>query len=791
MRMPRPDPIRILLVEDDEDDYTIVCDRLSDLFASGSSLAWVRDYDEALEALSSDLFDVCLLDYRLGERSGMELLEQATRRGSTTPILFLTGTGNYEIDFAAMKMGAADYLTKDELSTTLLERAMRYAIEIRRKNEELLQSRLSSERKEAELALRESEVRYKLVMEATNDGIWDWNIKTGEVLRNSAYFAMLGYEENELGSDIEKWHGLIHPDDIDAVSRVLHEHLAGKIKTYDIEYRMVHKSGRAVWVHSRGKTVAFDEEGNPTRMVGTIADITGRKRIEQELRESEQRYRELFEAGSDAILFIEAATERILEANGTAAAMFGYSREELLTKKNWEISEEPEQTRRKTRGASLVPGRVITVPLRYLRRKDGTVFPAEITGRSFFWQERPVFIASIRDITERRSAEQERENLQAQLNQAQKLESVGRLAGGVAHDFNNMLGVILGHVEMALDQVDEAETLHMSLTEIRKAAMRSAELTRQLLAFARRQTISPQILDLNETVEGMLKMLRRLIGENIDLVWLPAKNIWPVMVDPGQIDQVLANLCVNARDAISGTGKVSIETGITFFDEEYCFRTPGVVPGEFVFLDVSDSGCGMEEEILGKIFEPFFTTKAVGEGTGLGLATVYGIVKQNSGFINVYSESGRGTTFKIYLPRAEAQTEQKPPVLPARDLRGTETVLLVEDEGPMLALGKTILERHGYTVLAAASPVQALGLVQNHDGPIDLLITDVVMPEMNGKDLRDELVRLAPELKTIFMSGYTADIIAHHGILEEGIAFLQKPFSVKTLLEKVRDVLVP
>ncbi|MGC8495306.1 MAG: PAS domain S-box protein, partial [Syntrophobacteraceae bacterium] len=384
MRIPQPDPIRILLVEDDEDDYTIVCDRLSGLFASGSSLAWVRDYDEALEALSSGLFDVCLLDYQLGERSGMELLEEATRQGSTTPILFLTGTGNYEIDFTAMKMGAADYLTKDQLSATLLERAIRYAIEIRRKNEELLLSRLSAERREAELALRESEVRYKLIMEATNDGLWDWDIKTGEVLRNPVYFAMLGYEEKELESDVGKWPGLIHPDDIDGVSRVLRQYLAGKIKTYDIEYRMVHKSGSAVWVHSRGKAVAFDEEGNPARMVGTIADITERKRVEQELRESEQRYRELFEAGSDAILFIEADTERILEANNTAATMFGYSREELLAKKNWELSEEPEETRRKTRGASLVPGQVITVPLRYLRRKDGTVFPTEITGRSFF-----------------------------------------------------------------------------------------------------------------------------------------------------------------------------------------------------------------------------------------------------------------------------------------------------------------------------------------------------------------------------------------------------------------------
>ena len=615
------------------------------------------------------------------------------------------------------------------------------------------------------------------------------DIKTGESLRSQAYFAMLGYEPEDFNGDFDEWRSLVHPEDIGTAASALSECLAGKIKTYDVEYRMLHQSGSIVWVHSRGKVVAFDEVGGPARMVGTTADISERVRAGEALRESEQRYRELFEAGSDAILFVDGDTWQILAANSTASAMFGYSREELLTKKNWELSEEPEETCRETQGARMVPGQVITVPLRYLRKKDGTVFPAEITGRSFFWQERPVFIASIRDITERKRAEQERENLQAQLNQAQKLESVGRLAGGVAHDFNNMLGVILGHAELALDQIDRADTLFGSLTEIKRAALRSADLTRQLLAFARRQTVSPKLLDLNQTVEGMFKMLRRLIGEEIDLAWHPARSLCPVKVDPGQIDQLLANLCVNARDAISGIGKITIETGSAFFDKDFCSRHPGFVPGEFVMLAVSDSGCGMEEETLGKIFEPFFTTKGVGEGTGLGLATVYGIVRQNDGFIDVNSKPGQGTTFKIYLPRAEEQTTEKSPELLEKDLRGKETVLLVEDEEPMLALGKTVLLRHGYEVLATTSPAEALGIVRSYPGPIHLLITDVVMPEMNGKDLRDKLAELKPELKSIFMSGYTADVIAHHGILDEGIDFLQKPFSVQTLLEKVRDVL--
>jgi two-component system cell cycle sensor histidine kinase/response regulator CckA len=364
------------------------------------------------------------------------------------------------------------------------------------------------------------------------------------------------------------------------------------------------------------------------------------------------------------------------------------------------------------------------------------------------------------------------------------------MAGGVAHDFNNMLGVILGHADMALDQMDPSHPLYDDLQEILKAAQSSAELTRKLLAFGRKQTIAPRVLDLNETVAGMLKMLRRLIGEEIDLVWRPERELWPVKVDPSQIDQILANLCVNARDAISGVGKMTIETGKVIFDEGYGAAHAGFVAGEYVLLAVSDDGSGMDKETLSHLFEPFFTTKEMGKGTGLGLATVYGIVKQNNGYINVYSEPGQGTSFKIYLPRHVGKTGEAPMQGEERPvLCGQETILLVEDEPAILKMTTVMLKRQGYTVLPASTPGEAIGLAQHHVGEIHLLLTDVVMPEMNGRDLAKNLLSLYPQLKSLFMSGYTANVIAHHGILDEGVHFIQKPFATKALAEKVRTIL--
>ncbi len=396
----------------------------------------------------------------------------------------------------------------------------------------------------------------------------------------------------------------------------------------------------------------------------------------------------------------------------------------------------------------------------------------------------------VQDITERKLAEAERMELEAQLNQAQKMESVGRLAGGVAHDFNNMLGVILGHTEMALDRLDPEQPLYGQLVEIRKAAERSADLTRQLLAFARKQTVSPKVLDLNEAVERALKMLRRLIGEDIDLTWLPGRDLMPVKVDPSQIDQILANLCVNARHAITDTGKITIETGGAAFDEAYCARHAGFLPGVFVTLAVRDDGCGIDHETLTHVFEPFFTTKKVDEGTGLGLSTVYGIVRQNDGFIDVSTEPEQGTTFTIYLPRHAGGPErvrEQGTAGPAA--QGRETVLLVEDEPAILRMTSMMLEGLGYTVLPTATPGEAIRLAREHAGRIDLLMTDVVMPEMNGRDLAKNVLSLRPDIRRLFMSGYTANVIAHRGVLDEGVHFIQKPFSQKGLGAKLREAL--
>lgn len=389
----------------------------------------------------------------------------------------------------------------------------------------------------------------------------------------------------------------------------------------------------------------------------------------------------------------------------------------------------------------------------------------------------------VEDITDRL-------NLQAQLIQAQKMESVGRLAGGVAHDYNNISSIIIGFSELALENVEPGDPIHDDLIEILRAAKRSTKITRQLLAFARKQTIAPKIIDLNDTIGSMLKMLQRLIGEDIDLSWGPGAEVWPIKIAPSQIDQIMANLCVNARDAIADVGKVTVETKNISFNEDYCADHKGFSPGEYVLLAVSDDGKGIAPEIMGNIFEPFFTTKGLGEGSGLGLSTVFGIVKQNNGFVNVYSEQVQGTTVKIYLSRHTGQA-----VVANREesleipLSGGETVLLVEDDGSILKLGKRILEELGYTVLAAPSPNEAVILAKEHAGQINLLITDVVMPEMNGRELSEQLQKFYLNLKVLFMSGYTANVIAHRGVLDDGVCFIPKPFSKKDMAVKVREVL--
>jgi PAS domain S-box-containing protein len=524
-------------------------------------------------------------------------------------------------------------------------------------------------------------------------------------------------------------------------------------------------------------------------LVGQMGQAIAEEQAREALCESEEKYRVLFEHTSEA-LFV-AQDGRIVFHNPRAVSLLDCSAEELRSRPFTDFIHQDDRDMvidrhiRRLRGDKL--------PARYAFRVidgSGAVLWVELNTVAIQWNKKPATLNLMSDITARQQAEAEREELQAQLTQAQKMDSVGRLAGGVAHDFNNMLGVILGYAELALSGLGPDAPLRADLLQIQKAAQRSADLTCQLLAFARKQTVAPRLLDLNETVAGMLKMLRRLIGEHIDLAWKPGHGLWPVMMDPAQIDHILANLCVNARDAISRIGTITIETDNTVFDEVYCDHHAGFFPGEYVLLAVSDDGCGMDAETLSLIFEPFFTTKEVGRGTGLGLATVYGMVQQNNGFVNVVSEPGRGTTFKIYLPRHSARADwavdehQQPAAV-----RGSETILLVEDELAILSMTTMMLERLGYAVLAARTPGEAIRLAREHPDRIALLMTDVVMPEMNGQELAKKLLSIVPEIKRLFMSGYPADVIAHQRMLDKGVHFIQKPFLKKELAAKLREAL--
>ncbi len=530
------------------------------------------------------------------------------------------------------------------------------------------------------------------------------------------------------------------------------------------------------------------------KMLELEREIQVRGEIEETLRESERKYRLLADNTLDIIWAIDLNLA-FTYVNPAIQSLMGYSPEEFIGSHLSEHCDEENFGRMTQVIADEMakgPEAKGVIFETEIFKKNGESIPVEIHGKVIYSQNgHPVMLQGVvRDISERIQTQKENQNLQAQLQQAQKMEAVGRLAGGVAHDYNNILSVIMGYTELSLDEVEPDGPLHENLNEILGAARRTKEVTRQLLAFARQQTIAPKVIDLNEAIESMLKMLRRLIGEDIDLAWLPESGLWPVKMDPVQLDQLLANLCVNARDAISGVGKVTIETDRVTLDNAYCAQHAGFIPGEFDLLAVSDDGHGMDKETCGKIFEPFFTTKQLGKGTGMGLATVYGIVMQNNGFINVYSEPGKGTTFRVYLPRHAGKTEkliaQETKQVPRS--RG-ESVLIVEDERSILKMAKQMLEKLGYQVLTADSPSMAIRLAEEHAGQIHLLIVDVVMPEMNGRELAHKLIALYPDMQVLFMSGYTANVIAHRGVLDEGVNFIQKPLSMDELAFKSRAVL--
>jgi len=595
---------------------------------------------------------------------------------------------------------------------------------------------------------------------------------------------ILGVSRQELEKDPGLISRRIHPDDQASFNRINAE-ANTSLTPFNWEGRMLNGI-RTQWVQFQSLPRQLDN--GDILWTGLLNDIGARKQSEMALRESQAQFAllaSLLERSSQP--FSQGFPDgRLGFVNQAYLDLTGYSPQEISSL-NWQKLTAPEW--REKEQALIAQLHATGQPVRYEKeyvRKDGRRVPIEILVHLARDEEgNPLYYYSFfTDLTARKT-------LEGQLFQAQKMEFVGRLAGGVAHDFNNMLTVIGGHTELALALTAPDDPRFHSLQEIQGATSRSTNLTRQLLAFARKQTVSPKVLDLNETLGSMLKMLQRLIGENIDLTWSPGRQLWPVKIDPSQIDQLLANLAINARDAIAGVGKITIETTNRQLDTDYCAVHPDVTPGDYVELVVSDSGAGMSGEVLAHLFEPFYTTKEEGKGTGLGLATVYGIIKQNQGAINVYSEPGRGTTFRIYLPRHTDLSDQPEETVAAAPAPGgTETLLIVEDDPAILDLSKRFSERLGYRILTAGSPGEAIRLVKMYHGEgIALLITDVVMPEMNGKQLATQLKECLPGLKCLFMSGYTADAIARQGVLEEGICFLAKPFSASEMAVKIREAL--
>jgi PAS domain S-box-containing protein len=641
------DPIRLLVVDDVRDHAQLVAEFIA--LTDGWSDAHVEiaaSYEEALAAFDRDRFDLAFFDYWLGAKDGLSLLREIRQRGIETPVVVLTSRGAEEVAVESMKAGAADYLSKAQLSAEALGRAIRHALAL---------SAEERQRRQAEAAVRRSEERFRALVEHSSDAL-----------------------------------------------------------------------------------ILLDNQGRVT--------------------------------------YVSASSQRHL--GWTAAAMLGRSIFDFLH------ADDRELAGARVADAVQRPGATITQELRF-QHADGTWHHMECVGVNRLNEPSVgAIVINARDVTERR-------RLEDQLRQAQKMEAVGRLAGGVAHDFNNLLTAILGYCNLMLDEIPAEDPLRQDLEEIRQAGDRAAALTRQLLAFSRRQMLQPQIIDLNTLVRQMEKMLRRLIGEDIELVTPLGSDLKQVKVDPASIEQVLVNLAVNARDAMPLGGRLTIETAMMDLDDAYAETHVTVIPGRYVMLAVSDTGQGMDAATRARIFEPFFTTKEQGKGIGLGLATVYGIVKQSGGYIWVYSEPGHGTVFKVYLPPSDVAASAARPVEPASQSekhRGWETVLLVEDEDAVRALAREVLRRHGYVVLEARHGLDALRVAERHQDPIHLLVTDVVMPHMSGRDLARRLADARPNMKLLFISGYTDHAVVHRD-LTPGSAFLQKPFTPENFAQKVRSVL--
>ena len=557
------------------------------------------------------------------------------------------------------------------------------------------------------------------------------------------------------------------------------------------QVRMAGETANILRRGATGPPTAIKVDHGKKRQAKDLAvTVTERKRSEDALRASETRYRRLFESAKDGILILDADTGHVVDANPFLISLLGYSHEDLLGKNVWDLGPFKDVALSRNVFKELQEKEYVRYEDLPLETRGGRLINVEFVSNVYWVGQTKVVQCNIRDITEHKRIEEERKKLEQQLQASQKMEAIGRLAGGIAHDFNNILSVILSYTEFALRELREGDPLKDDLLEVKKAGESAAVLTRQLLAFGRKQLLQPVPLNLNRVAEGVEKMLRRILGEDIDFVQVLAPDLGVVRADRGQIEQVLMNLVVNARDAMPDGGKLTIETSNVDLDEEYAAQHVSVKPGPYVRLAVTDTGCGMDEQTKTQMFEPFFTTKEKGKGTGLGLSTVYGIVKQSGGNIWVYSELNLGATFKIYLPR---EFSVKATATPLRTIlkpaTGTETILIVEDEEALRKVARRSLEAAGYTVLTASAGDEALLTSAQHAGTIHLLLTDVVMPRTGGRALARAFLKTRPSAKVLYMSGYADNAFVHHGVVEEGTHFIGKPFTATEIARQVRMVL--
>ena len=653
-----------------------------------------------------------------------------------------------------------------------------------------------SERKRQEEALRKNERRLALAVGATADAVWEWDVVSNQLYYSPRWYEMLGYKVGEVDTTLGAAINLIHPDDTAQIEQGFQQALGAEGSAVNIEIRMRHKDGRWIWIHCRGNAVDRDAQGRPTLISGTNTDVSERKSQEEALRKNERRLALAIGATADAIWEWDLKTDKTYYSP-RFYEMLGYKdRQFEMTLEAWKALAHPDDIQPTMDAVQTVlnsPGSPGYKTEFRMRAADGRWVWIEARGNVVDRDHEGKALTlsgTNTDITERKDAEQEKLRLRAQLEQAMKMEAVGQLAGGIAHDFNNLITVITGNVELARFRLpQDPEILHY-IDEIQRASGRAASLTRQLLTFSRRQIIEPKLLNLNELAGNVQRMLLRLIGEDIELQSVFHPDLYPVKIDAGQFEQVLVNLAVNARDAMPNGGKLLIETRNIEIDASYCEAHPDAQPGSYAMLAVTDTGQGMDEHIRKHIFEPFFTTKEVGKGTGLGLAMVFGAVKQAEGSVEVYSEVGHGTTFKIYLPRCKEAASPSVKPTPVLELSpGTETLLFVEDEPSVREIGLIVLNQLGYQVLHAQNGVEALKVAADFPGKIDLLMTDVVMPGKNGREVAETLRQTRPETKVLFTSGYTENVIGHHGVLDSNINFIGKPYSPQSLTRKIREVL--